>query len=85
MIFQTKVNGIPCQCRVNHYEAAVPMKVYGPGMADASPAEEEEFDYDILDRRGRRATWLDKYVTDAVHSRIAEEASVMRMAEYYNH
>lgn len=83
MIFTTRVNGIPCQCLVTNYAASIPMKVYGPGMGDASPPEPEEFDYEILDRRGRRANWLDKYITTQVHDRIAEEFTVMQMAEYY--
>jgi hypothetical protein len=83
MIFPTTVNGIPCKCQVTHFLPAVPMKVYGPGMGDADPPEEEEFDFKLLDRRGRRATWLDRYISPSVQGRLSEEAHIMRQAEYF--
>lgn len=92
MIFPTTVNGIPCQCHVLHHSPAVPMKVYGPGMGDCHPPEHEEFAYELLDRRGRRASWLDRYITPEVDDRLLdtyrgavkeEDAHIERQAEYY--
>ena len=49
------------------------------------PPEPGEFEYEILDRRGSRARWLEKYITPAVDERLAEEHAVMQMADYYGH
>ena len=74
MIFDTKVHGIPCQCRVVAYKPSLPMLVYGSGFGDAAPPEEEHFEYEILDRRGREAPWLAQYVTEADEQRLKTEA-----------
>lgn len=84
MIFSTRINGIPCKCRVDHYEPAVPMRVYGSGMGDADPPEPAEFEYTILDRHGREAPWLAKYVKDSDHARLFEEFEMERLDDYYN-
>ena len=82
MIFPTKVNGIPCQCRVLQYTPEVPAKTYGP-PEDCYPSEPEEFDFELLDRKGKRASWLDRYVTPAVVEYLAEENHIMQQAEMY--
>ena len=48
-------------------------------------AEEEEFIFNLLDHRGRLATWLDKYVSPAVYNRIAEEHHIMTQGEALGH
>lgn len=73
MIFDTRINGIPCQCNVINYTPYIPMRVYGSGMGDADPPEYPEFDFEILDRNGRRAKWLDRYVTDVVADELFTE------------
>ena len=85
MIFATKVNGVPCQCKVSHYTPPVPIHIYGSGIGDCLAPEPGEFEYEILDRRGTRARWLEKYITPAVDERLAEEHAVMQMADYYGH
>jgi hypothetical protein len=82
--FDTKVNGIPCQCRVTAFSPEIPMRVYGPGMEDADPPEEGEFEFELLDRRGRPALWLDRYVTPEVVERLLEEFDVDQQAQYYS-
>jgi hypothetical protein len=72
-IFASRINGIPCQIKVVDYSPGRPMIVYGSGYGDAHPPEPENFEYTILDRRGRRAEWLDRYVTSAVDARLLEE------------
>ena len=85
MIFPTKVNGIPCQCSVIEYTPHIPMQVYGPGMGDAHPPEGETFDYAILDRSGRPALWLEKYLTDDDSDRLLEEYHYAQLADYYGY
>ena len=73
MIFDTHVHGIPCQCRVVAYQPRLPMLVYGSGFGDAAPPEEEHFEYEVLDRRGREAPWLAQYVTEGDEHRLKLE------------
>lgn len=84
MIFSTRINGIPCKCRVDSYEPAVPMRITGSGMGDADPPEPAVFEYTILDRNGREAPWLQRYVTVSVDARLFEEFELEVKDEYYN-
>lgn len=61
MIFETKVNGVPCQCQVIYYTKAI---------GKHTPAE---FEFTLLDRKGYRAEWLDKYVNQNVIDRLLME------------
>ena len=81
MIFSTKVNGIPCQCEVTHYTPYVPMHVYGSGMGDADAPQESEFEYQILDRRGKPAAWLERYINDRTEQELYEEFQMAMTAE----
>lgn len=83
MIFSTRVNGIPCKCRVDNYSPGVPMRIYGSGMGDADPPEPPEFEFTILDRTGYEAPWLQKYVTDSVEARLYEEFMLWLQEDYY--
>jgi hypothetical protein len=71
--FSSKVAGIPCTIGVVEfswsrgsysYNAASDMDYYGY----------VEFAYDVLDRRGRKAEWLERKLTDADVERLQEEA-----------
>lgn len=84
MIFETRVNRIPCQCKVTHYRPPEPMRVYGPGMADADPPIDAEFEFIILDRKGRPAPWLEKYVGPDDNQRLLEEFHLEVKAEDYD-
>lgn len=83
MIFPTFVSGIPCQCEVTHATRYVPMQVYGPGMADANPPEEAEFEFNLLDRKGYKANWLESKLTDKDRERLYEEFAILCEAEEY--
>ena len=74
MIFKTTVNGIPCQCKVTRY------RPYLPGTRHLPP-QFAEFECEILDRRGRRAAWLDPYITQEVEDRLFEEHHIERQAQ----
>jgi len=73
MIFETTVHGIPCQCQVTAWSPSLPMRVYGSGYGDAEPPEPEEFEFQILDRRGRQAPWLGRYLTVSDSNRLKQE------------
>jgi hypothetical protein len=52
------------------------MRITGSGMGDADPPEGGEFDFEILDSKGRHAPWLEKKLTDADEERLYEEFTV---------
>lgn len=68
--FPTTIAGIPCLCRVDYYQAAEPYRVNG---ATLEAPEEQEFEYTILDRRGRAAPWLARKVKRTDEKRLLEE------------
>jgi hypothetical protein len=80
MIFNTHVNGIPCQCSVLTFNPGTPAQTSGPPehCHDGDPGE---FEFELLDRRGHRAAWLDRYINPQVEDRLLEEAHVMRQGE----
>lgn len=59
------------------------MKIWGPGWGDADPPEPMELEFELLDMRGRRAEWLDKYITQEVIRTIEEDFVVLKMADYF--
>ena len=63
-MFPSKISGIPCQVLVNtlHIE---PQTFDCPGSCD--------FDYEIYDRKGYRARWLESKVTGDDHNRLIDE------------
>lgn len=83
MIFETRVNGIPCLCEVTHYLPGSPLQITGSGMGDAEPPIHPEFEFRLLDLRQRPAHWLYRYVTPAVEDRLWEEFQMERRAEEY--
>ena len=71
MKFPTQIEGIPCICKVTYYSPAKPMTSSRYG--DCDPPEEEVFYFDILDRKGYRAPWLERKVDTDVELRLQEE------------
>jgi hypothetical protein len=49
------------------------MAITGTGYGDADPPEPEEFEFTILDRRGRPAPWLERKLTEADSDRLLAE------------
>lgn len=85
MLFKTQIRGIPCQCRVTHFSPEREMVVTGPGFGDAEPPEPMEFEYEILDRKGYRAKWLEKMIDSDIDNRLFEEFHVMSLAAAYDY
>jgi hypothetical protein len=76
MKFPTTVNGIPCLCHVLHYSP-------GTKATLIDPASDGDFEFELLDRKGRRAKWLDRYITKSVSDRLYEEHYYIKQEEYY--
>jgi len=71
-MFDSRVSGIPCKIKVLSYYAGRPARLYG-AWEDCYPEEDEEFEFEVFDRRGRRALWLERKLRDEDYSRILEE------------
>ena len=69
---ETAVAGIPCIIAVTDYEPYVPAFISGP-PEDCYPSEGGYGDYVLLDRRGRRAEWLERKITDRIDREIQQE------------
>lgn len=70
---ETTVQGIPCTVQI-YATAGAPMVITGMGFGDAEPPEPPEFLVDaVYDRRGYRARWLERKVTEDDVTRIKRE------------
>ena len=72
--FETKVAGIPCQCQVTSTTPYIPATFW-------EPAEGGDFEFNILDRKGYRAKWLEAKLTSADYDRLYNEYE-QQEAEY---
>ena len=64
--FESHVQGIPCKVRVTDATPYIPESWNGP-------AEGGDFEFELLDRKGYRARWLEKKVTEADVERLERE------------
>ena len=62
---QIKVCGIPCFMKVLHYHGDVAPSYYDEG-------EQSEFDFELYDRHGYRAYWLEDKLTKEICEEILE-------------
>lgn len=81
MIFPTRINGIPCQCKIIAYSPEQAMAITGFGFGDAEPPEPGTFEFQILDRKGYRALWLEAYLTPWVEAELYQQF-LDRLANY---
>ena len=70
-VLPVRVAGIPAQIGVSHWEPYEPAQLSGPPEF-CHPAEGGWGDWELLDRRGRPAPWLERKLTAADEERIAE-------------
>lgn len=74
-----RICGIPCIIEVIHWQPAVPANLSGH-PDNWSPPEDSETEYEILDRNGRPAPWLENKMT-AKDYRLLEEHIDQVMAD----
>lgn len=72
MIIDARIQGIPCRACVTLYRPAVVAIITGP-MDQADPGAPAEIEFEVLDRRGARAAWLERKMTDADRHAIEQE------------
>lgn len=85
MQFTTQIKGIPCICEVTRHFPYRPMRVYGSGMGDCTEPEYEYIEFDILDRKGYRARWLEAKMTKEDHQRMLEEFHLETTGQRYGY
>lgn len=66
-----RIAGIPCLIGVTDYEGYTPAYVSGP-PENCYPSEGGTGDFEILDRRGYRAKWLERKLTAKEEDLIQE-------------
>lgn len=69
---ETRISGIPCRVEVTSFYKYRAATVWGHPDGWA-PAEPEEINFQVLDRRGRPAPWLEAKLDDADRRRIERE------------
>ena len=72
-MLETRIAGIPCLVKVIHYYHQEPD--YGTWDSDMDFYGYTECDYEIYDRKGYRAKWLESKMTSADNDRIVGEVA----------
>ena len=75
---ESRVAGIPCIIGVTHFESVKGSFDYHAD-SDWDYHGYTEFEFEVLDRRGRKAAWLERKLTDEMTQKIESE-----IAEYFN-
>jgi len=76
-IITTRIAGIPAKVGVTHIYRQRGSFMQNE-VSDLDYHGYVEFDYDILDMRGKRAVWLERKLTDKIRSEIEQQiAEVM--------
>lgn len=81
MIFETRIKGIPCQVEVTNYVNRPAVTHLAP--EDCYPAE-FEFEYNVLDRKGYPADWLQEKVDRYTEDDLIEEFQRLLSADYFD-
>lgn len=68
----TRISGIPCQVLITCYYPARPANFRG-SPDRWTPPEPEEISFQVLDRRGRPAPWLEAKLDEQDRRRIEDE------------
>lgn len=79
--FETRVRGIPCRVRITSWEKYRPGKTWGPPESCYEP-EGGYGTWELLDRHGKRAAWLEKKLTEQdvnqIEGEVYEHAEVQK-------
>ena len=68
----TKISGIPCQVEVTRFYKYRAATIWGHPDGWA-PSEPDEISFQVLDRRGRVAPWLEEKLDEQDRRRIEDE------------
>lgn len=79
---ESRVAGIPCLIGVTHFESVRGSYSYN-AASDMDYYGYSESEWDVLDRRGRPAAWLERKLTDDDRQRIEQEIAEAMTEEAY--
>ena len=70
-MLSTRIAGIPCLVQLTHYS---PYRDNRRGHIDSwLPDDPEEIEFEVCDRNGRPAPWLERKLTEKETARIEQE------------
>jgi len=75
---ESRVAGIPCLIGITHYESVAGSYSYN-AASDMDYYGYNDAEWEVLDRRGRKAAWLERKLTARDHDRINAEID-----QYFN-
>ena len=70
-MFEARVCGIPCQIEVTRFYPGDPGRYSGP-IELCYPEEAPEVEFELYDRKGYRARWLEEKLTSTDEDAIVE-------------
>lgn len=79
---ESRVAGIPCMIGVSHFDCVRGSYSYN-AASDMDYYGYSESEWDVLDRRGRPAAWLERKLTDDDRKRIEQEIAEAMTEEAY--
>jgi len=79
---ESRVAGIPCLIGVSHFDCVRGSYSYN-AASDMDYYGYTESEWDVLDRRGRPAAWLERKLTSADRDRIEQEIAEAMTEEAY--
>ena len=79
---ESRVAGIPCLIGVSHFDCVRGSYSYN-APSDMDYYGYTEIEWDVLDRRGRPAAWLERKLTDDDRQRIEQEIAEAMTEEVY--
>lgn len=79
---ESRVAGIPCLIGVSHFDCVRGSYSYN-AASDMDYYGYSESEWDVLDRRGRPAAWLERKLTSADRDRIEQEIAEAMTEEAY--
>ncbi len=79
---ESRVAGIPCLIGVSHFDSVRGSYSYN-APSDMDYYGYTESEWDVLDRRGRPAAWLERKLTDDDRQRIEQEIAEAMTEDAY--
>jgi hypothetical protein len=79
---ESRVAGIPCLIGVTHFDCVSGSYSYN-AASDMDYYGYSDSEWDVLDRRGRPAAWLERKLTDDDRQRIEQEIAEAMTEEAY--
>lgn len=80
-MFESRVAGIPCQIKVTYYVNVKGSRSFN-AASDWDYYGYSEFEFEVYDRKGYRAEWLERKLTEKDNARIEQEYNELMSDDY---